>query len=197
MKTRRQVLIEAGVPSEELDKVTGDHNVLDDGAGSVSPREVLWVAFIWGKSPQKHDFWYKVAQSLPSVPPVLPPGSTDESAQTEKLPDCVEEWLDENRIPSYPGILSFKADKLRAFLSKYNQHPDAKHFPGCPVIAKERIAELEKQLHEAGDLLESADCPQCKDKSGAYYANDGDVCQCQWCHEVAQLFQSIENAEDE
>lgn len=36
------------------------------------------------------------------------------------------------------------------------------------------------------ELLKVADCPQCKDKSGAYYDNNGEVCQCQWCYEVGE-----------
>jgi hypothetical protein len=40
---------------------------------------------------------------------------------------------------------------------------------------------------KALELLKAADCPQCKDKQGAYYGNHGEVCQCQWCYEVSCL----------
>ena len=35
-------------------------------------------------------------------------------------------------------------------------------------------------------LTQAANCPQCGDKSGAYYDNQGAVHQCQWCAEVNQ-----------
>lgn len=40
---------------------------------------------------------------------------------------------------------------------------------------------------QAKPLLEAAQCPQCGDKSGAYYDGNGQVCQCQWCYEVDML----------
>ncbi len=50
----------------------------------------------------------------------------------------------------------------------------------------EVIERLYKDLEEAKELLDLAVCPCC-DKSGAYYDGYGDVCQCQWCHEVSKL----------
>lgn len=46
---------------------------------------------------------------------------------------------------------------------------------------------MQVKYNEALTLLNVADCPQCKDKSGAYYDNYGEVCQCQWCYEVSKL----------
>lgn len=42
------------------------------------------------------------------------------------------------------------------------------------------------EIDKAIKLLDAAVCPCC-DKSGAYYDNDGGVCQCQWCAEVEAL----------
>lgn len=44
-----------------------------------------------------------------------------------------------------------------------------------------------KIIDELFQLIDAANCPQCGDKSGAYYDNYGEVCQCQWCHEVGEL----------
>ena len=46
---------------------------------------------------------------------------------------------------------------------------------------------LREALTEAKALLDAADCPQCREKSGWYYDNQGEVCQCQWCYEVQAL----------
>lgn len=46
--------------------------------------------------------------------------------------------------------------------------------------------EIERVKSEAIKLLDAAICPCC-DKSGAYYDNYGEVCQCQWCDEVNKL----------
>jgi hypothetical protein len=35
--------------------------------------------------------------------------------------------------------------------------------------------------------VEKGYCPQCGDGSGAYYDNDSNVCQCQWCYETEQI----------
>ena len=54
------------------------------------------------------------------------------------------------------------------------------------VNAANRIAELE-------DLLNAAACPNCGPaRTGAYYDNYGEVCQCQWCYEVKQAMPSQE-----
>lgn len=42
-------------------------------------------------------------------------------------------------------------------------------------------------------LLSVVDCPECGDKSGAYYTDMGDVCQCRWCFEVEELLGSIQH----
>ena len=47
--------------------------------------------------------------------------------------------------------------------------------------------QLQAKIDRLNTLLDVADCPQCRDKSGAYYDNNGEVCQCQWCCEVAEL----------
>jgi len=49
------------------------------------------------------------------------------------------------------------------------------------------VARLRAENELAIILLDAANCPECGDKSGAYYSNDGDVCQCQWCDEVFNL----------
>lgn len=46
--------------------------------------------------------------------------------------------------------------------------------------------EVERLKAEAIKLLDATICPCC-DKSGAYYDNHGEVCQCQWCDEVNKL----------
>jgi len=55
---------------------------------------------------------------------------------------------------------------------------------------KKALLQQTEQLNEAKTLLDVANCPQCGDKSGAYYDNDGEVCQCQWCYEVSKLYES-------
>lgn len=55
------------------------------------------------------------------------------------------------------------------------------------VKGKSTEGELRAKLHEAKQLLTAANCPGCGDKSGAYYDNYGEVCQCQWCDEVSKL----------
>jgi|TARA_R110000803_G_scaffold62928_1_gene123359 hypothetical protein len=49
----------------------------------------------------------------------------------------------------------------------------------------EYIKGLHKRIAELEALIDVAICPNC-DKSGAYYDGYGEVCQCQWCDEVAQ-----------
>ncbi len=49
------------------------------------------------------------------------------------------------------------------------------------------ISELEYDRSALLDLIDAADCPQCENKSGAYYDNYGEVYQCQWCYEVNKL----------
>lgn len=51
---------------------------------------------------------------------------------------------------------------------------------------RQRVQELEQFNLEAIKLLDAAICPCC-DKSGTYYDNNGEVCQCQWCDEVSRL----------
>ena len=50
---------------------------------------------------------------------------------------------------------------------------------------QEWVDSLEKRIAELEALIDVAICPNC-DKSGAYYDGYGEVCQCQWCYEVAQ-----------
>ena len=59
--------------------------------------------------------------------------------------------------------------------------------PDYPSPNEQRIIDLEDGMHYALSLLDIADCPQCVDKSEAYYDNNGEVCQCQWCYEVAEF----------
>lgn len=54
------------------------------------------------------------------------------------------------------------------------------------LTLRQRVKELEQFYLEAIKLLDAAICPCC-DKSGAYYDNNGEVCQCQWCDEVSRL----------
>ena len=59
--------------------------------------------------------------------------------------------------------------------------------PATLVIELCSYSSVAEKLSKALALLVAADCPQCKDKSGAYYDNYGEVCQCQWCNEVYHL----------
>lgn len=61
-----------------------------------------------------------------------------------------------------------------------------------PLKAGAVVNQLRTQLGAAIRLLDAADCPQCGDKSGAYYDSVGEVCQCQWCDEVGNLKASKE-----
>jgi hypothetical protein len=55
----------------------------------------------------------------------------------------------------------------------------------------QRIAVLNLRIMKMAELLDAAVCPCC-DKSGAYYDNMGEVCQCQWCDEVNKVTGGIE-----
>src|SRR5690554_1047259 len=64
------------------------------------------------------------------------------------------------------------------------------------LTLRQRVQELEQLYSEAIKLLDAAVCPCC-DKSGAYYDNNGEVCQCQWCDEVSRLPQPPKENDDE
>jgi len=78
---------------------------------------------------------------------------------------------------------------LKEIMEEFDQMKE----DGCwdedhPILKlAEHNDQLKKSLVEAVGLLGAADCPQCKDKSGAHYDNNGNVCQCQWCDEVQSL----------
>ena len=55
---------------------------------------------------------------------------------------------------------------------------------------------IQTDLELALQLLDAADCPQCVDKSGAYYDSHGEPNQCQWCYEVSTLKQTLQNEKD-
>lgn len=59
-----------------------------------------------------------------------------------------------------------------------------------------KVKEQQNTIKELVELIKVADCPQCKDKSGAYYDNYGEVCQCQWCDETEKLIKSITSKGD-
>lgn len=44
------------------------------------------------------------------------------------------------------------------------------------------------RLKQAIGLLIIANCPQC-DGSGSFHGPNGEQCQCQWCHERAELIE--------
>ncbi len=49
------------------------------------------------------------------------------------------------------------------------------------------LAKQHDKIKKALELLDAADCPECKDKSGIYYDDYGAEVQCQWCDEVSKL----------
>jgi len=51
---------------------------------------------------------------------------------------------------------------------------------------KDILRRLALQRDMLKNLLSIAKCPNC-DGSGAYYDNNGEVCQCHWCYEVKNL----------
>ena len=77
--------------------------------------------------------------------------------------------------------MSDLVERLRA-LSRY-EHSDF----SVGNEAADTIESLQAKLEVAKGLLVAANCPECDDKSGAYYDNVGNVCQCQWCYEALQL----------
>ena len=52
--------------------------------------------------------------------------------------------------------------------------------------ANRAITAMQATITELTTLLKVAECPQC-DGSGAYYGQMGDIHQCQWCDERAEL----------
>lgn len=46
-------------------------------------------------------------------------------------------------------------------------------------------------LLKLADLLKQVQCPQCEDKSGAFYDNQGNVHQCQWCYEANDTLERL------
>ena len=49
--------------------------------------------------------------------------------------------------------------------------------------------ELVTALEKAYGMIstEKGYCPQCGDGTGAYYDNQGEICQCQWCYEAVAI----------
>jgi len=57
--------------------------------------------------------------------------------------------------------------------------------------APERL--VKSDLQDAKHLLEllkAANCPECGDKTGVYYDNNGEPTQCKWCFEVGQAMKA-------
>ncbi len=54
-------------------------------------------------------------------------------------------------------------------------------------FAMSSLEKLHEKVKKAIELLDAADCPECKTKDGAYYNDYGAEVQCQWCDEVSQL----------
>ena len=71
MPTRREVLIDAGVPAEELALVGASD--LHDHTEEDKPRVVLKETFIWGMTKQGHSYWQRWANYL-SGKKSRPPG---------------------------------------------------------------------------------------------------------------------------
>lgn len=69
--------------------------------------------------------------------------------------------------------------ELRHALGMVLDHSDRAGNPWIAIYAK--------VIEKLFTLVDAANCPQCGDKSGAYYDNNGEVCQCQWCYEVGKL----------
>ena len=67
--------------------------------------------------------------------------------------------------------------------------PEASGFVGDEICFLESllptIEQLEADKAELVGLCEAAGCPSCNG-DGAYYDNHGEVCQCQWCYELAK-----------
>jgi len=64
------------------------------------------------------------------------------------------------------------------------------------------MSDTEKELIDVLTLAygmistEKGYCPQCGDGSGAYYDNNGQVCQCQWCYEADNIKQILTKYEE-
>ena len=56
----------------------------------------------------------------------------------------------------------------------------------CEQSKQADLDQLRAELEKAKTLIDAALCPCC-DKSGAFYDGYGEVQQCQWCSEVADL----------
>ncbi len=53
-------------------------------------------------------------------------------------------------------------------------------------FAMSSLEKLHEKVKKAIELLDAADCPECKNKDGAYYI-DGELVGCRWCDEVSEL----------
>ncbi len=53
-------------------------------------------------------------------------------------------------------------------------------------FAVSMLAKKSRKLKKAIELLDVADCPECKTKDGVYY-KDWKLVKCQWCDEVSKL----------
>jgi hypothetical protein len=71
MKTNRQVLIEAGVPADELDRIGCEHKL--DEAADTEFYDFLDNCFVWYKSLQGHDFRRAIHERLKCGQPISPP----------------------------------------------------------------------------------------------------------------------------
>ena len=55
-----------------------------------------------------------------------------------------------------------------------------------PKNPTNQLLRLRAEVKTLKALIKAANCPCC-DGSGAYYDNQGEVCQCQWCDETKEI----------
>ncbi len=79
------------------------------------------------------------------------------------------------------------------FISSDEDEPTKVLFSDFKELEKDN-KRLKAVIDTQRGLLIVAQCPAC-DKSGAYYDNDGNICQCQWCYEVNTLCKSEKDNE--
>lgn len=94
----------------------------------------------------------------------------------------------EKRYNSYDGVVVKTPHwvVLDRNNDRFNQtHEPKKRKAKMLCDSLNKIEQLEKDKAELVGLCEAAGCPSCNG-DGAYYDNHGEVCQCQWCYELAK-----------
>lgn len=114
MKTRRESLIEAGLPAEELGLVS-DERLEKETTGSAI--DDLYHAFEWRASPQSHRYWARWVDWLddPSMRKPSPPGDSRDTTRIETATRIMQGLIasgDPTPVPKLIGEAFMIADLM-------------------------------------------------------------------------------------